>query len=198
MLSLAHALSDGVGRSLVVVCESNRAPTAKAFKLHDKIKVVEVTGRRESGFITPEANGVLLEVIGRTAMPVDFITYTRSLTPTHAAQPAITRFQSPRNAATSDLFAVICIDYTRGGLDWRHRAICRDEGPELSFPVGTSGPALLQIAEAKTVCRRCPAVTECLTWALESGQDAGVWGGMSEDERRALKQRNARTRAQTE
>jgi WhiB family redox-sensing transcriptional regulator len=78
-------------------------------------------------------------------------------------------------------------------MDWRHHAICRDEDPELFFPVGTSGPALLQIAEAKTVCRRCPVVTECLTWALESGQDAGVWGGMSEDERRALKRRT-RTR----
>ena len=82
-------------------------------------------------------------------------------------------------------------------MDWRHRAICRDEDPELFYPVGTSGPALLQIAEAKSVCRRCPVVSECLTWALESGQDAGVWGGMSEDERRALKRRNARTRART-
>lgn len=82
-------------------------------------------------------------------------------------------------------------------MDWRHRAICRDEDPELFFPVGTSGPALLQIAEAKTVCRTCPVVSECLTWALDSGQDAGVWGGMTEDERRALKRRNARTRART-
>ena len=81
--------------------------------------------------------------------------------------------------------------------DWRHRAGCREEKPELFFPVGTSGPALLQIAEAKTVCRRCPVVSECLTWALEGGHDAGVWGGMSEDERRALKRRNARTRART-
>jgi WhiB family redox-sensing transcriptional regulator len=32
-------------------------------------------------------------------------------------------------------------------------------------------------------------MTECLKWALESGQDAGVWGGASEDERRALKRR---------
>jgi hypothetical protein len=37
---------------------------------------------------------------------------------------------------------------------------------KLFFPVGTSGPALRQIAEAKTVCRRCPVVTECLAWAL--------------------------------
>jgi WhiB family redox-sensing transcriptional regulator len=85
----------------------------------------------------------------------------------------------------------------QGTMDWRHRAVCRDEDPELFFPVGNSGPALQQIAEAKAVCRRCPVASECLAWALESGQDAGVWGGMSEDERRALKRRNARTRART-
>jgi WhiB family redox-sensing transcriptional regulator len=82
-------------------------------------------------------------------------------------------------------------------MDWRHRALCRDEDPELFFPIGNSGPALLQIEEAKTVCRRCPVEEMCLQWALESGQDAGVWGGMSEDERRALKRRGARQRART-
>ena len=80
-------------------------------------------------------------------------------------------------------------------MDWRHDAICRDEDPELFFPIGTSGPALLQVEQAKAVCRRCSVVDDCLQWALETGQDAGVWGGMSEDERRALKRRNARTRA---
>jgi WhiB family redox-sensing transcriptional regulator len=74
-------------------------------------------------------------------------------------------------------------------MDWRHRAVCRDEDPELFFPIGTSGPALLQVEQAKAVCRRCSAVDECLQWALESGQDAGVWGGMSEEERRAVKRR---------
>ena len=82
-------------------------------------------------------------------------------------------------------------------MDWRHRAVCRFEDPELFFPIGTSGPALLQIAEAKSVCRRCPVAIQCLIFALESGQDAGVWGGMSEDERRALKRRNDRTRARS-
>ncbi|MFJ4329120.1 WhiB family transcriptional regulator [Streptomyces tricolor] len=81
-------------------------------------------------------------------------------------------------------------------MDWRHRASCRDEDPELFFPIGTTGPALLQIEEAKAVCRkRCPVIEQCLTWALESGQDDGVWGGLSEDERRALKLRAARNRA---
>lgn len=80
-------------------------------------------------------------------------------------------------------------------MDWRHRAVCRDEDPELFFPVGNSGPALAQIAEAKAVCARCPVVNECLEWAIATGQDAGVWGGMSEDERRSLKRRRARQRA---
>lgn len=71
-------------------------------------------------------------------------------------------------------------------MDWRHKAVCRDEDPELFFPVGNSGPALAQIADAKLVCNRCPVTTECLSWALNTGQDSGVWGGMSEDERRAL------------
>ncbi len=77
-------------------------------------------------------------------------------------------------------------------MDWRHRAACRDEDPELFFPVGTSGPALTQVAEAKAVCHRCPVASDCLAWALATGQDAGVWGGMSEEERRALKRRRAR------
>ena len=82
-------------------------------------------------------------------------------------------------------------------MDWRDKAACLTVDPELFFPVGNSGPALNQIAEAKVVCRRCPVVSDCLAWALESGQDAGVWGAMSEDERRALKRRNARARIRT-
>jgi len=75
-------------------------------------------------------------------------------------------------------------------MDWRHRAACRDVDPELFFPIGNTGPAILQIEEAKQVCRRCDVTDACLRWALESGQEAGVWGGMSEDERRALKRRS--------
>lgn len=78
---------------------------------------------------------------------------------------------------------------TVGGRDWRHYSACRDEDPETFFPVGTSGPAVLQVEQAKAICRRCPVVDECLQWALESGQDAGVWGGLSEEERRSVKRR---------
>jgi WhiB family redox-sensing transcriptional regulator len=82
-------------------------------------------------------------------------------------------------------------------VNWRFRGACREEDPELFFPVGNTGPALLRIEDAKKVCRRCEGVDACLRWALEAGQDAGVWGGMSEDERRS-KRRAARSRAATE
>jgi WhiB family redox-sensing transcriptional regulator len=81
---------------------------------------------------------------------------------------------------------------TRDGDDWRYRAACLDEDPELWFPIGNTGPALIQIDNAKAACARCEVQDTCLRWALETGQDYGVWGGMSEDERRALKRRRAR------
>ncbi|GAB7035605.1 WhiB family transcriptional regulator [Streptomyces sp. NPDC021749] len=83
-------------------------------------------------------------------------------------------------------------------MDWRHRARCRDEDPELFFPVGSTGPSLLQIQEAKAVCRQCPVIAECRDWAITSGQDNGIWGGMDEDERRAERRRMARRRARSD
>jgi WhiB family redox-sensing transcriptional regulator len=80
-------------------------------------------------------------------------------------------------------------------MDWRHVAACRDEEPELFFPIGNTGPALAQIEDAKRVCTGCDVREVCLNWAIETGQDAGVWGGLSEDERRSLKRRRARERA---
>ncbi len=78
------------------------------------------------------------------------------------------------------------------GVDWRHRAACRAEDPDLFFPIGTTGLAVLQVEEARSVCRRCPVMDRCGQWALATGQEHGVWGGLSEDERRALKRRAAR------
>lgn len=76
--------------------------------------------------------------------------------------------------------------------DWRHRAACRNEDPELFFPVGNTGPALLWIEDAKRICnQRCPVRDACLLWALDHAE-FGVYGGMSEDERKALKLRTVR------
>ena len=79
-------------------------------------------------------------------------------------------------------------------MTWRNSAACLDEDPELFFPTGNTGPALAQIEEAKAICHRCEVVEPCLAWAIEFGQDSGVWGGLSAEERRALKRRAARAR----
>ncbi len=73
--------------------------------------------------------------------------------------------------------------------DWRELAACRDSEPGLFFPIGTTGPAIEQIDEAKDICEQCSVVEECLNYALETNQEAGVWGGYAEDERRRLRKR---------
>jgi len=77
-------------------------------------------------------------------------------------------------------------------MTWRNQSACLDEEPELFFPIGNTGLALVQIEEGKAVCRRCEVIDACLTWAIQSGQTAGVWGGLSEDERTARRRRDAR------
>jgi len=77
-------------------------------------------------------------------------------------------------------------------MDWRERAACRHEDPELFFPIGVTGPAVAQTAAAKVVCARCPVREPCLDWALETNQGSGVWGGTSEDERRTYRRSLAR------
>lgn len=80
-------------------------------------------------------------------------------------------------------------------MDWRHEAACRDEDPELFFPIGNVGPALLQIDEAKRVCRSCSVADSCLRWAMDTCQESGVWGGMSEDDRRLVRRSAVQVRS---
>jgi len=75
----------------------------------------------------------------------------------------------------------------RNVADWRELAACRHIDPELFFPVGSTGPATDRIEAAKRVCRSCEVIEPCLEFALASNQEAGVWGGTSEDERRRLR-----------
>jgi WhiB family redox-sensing transcriptional regulator len=73
------------------------------------------------------------------------------------------------------------------GEDWRDDAACLHADPDLFFPDGTAGPALRQQDQAKRICRSCPVQQPCLTWALDQAIVSGVWGGTTEDERRALR-----------
>lgn len=82
-----------------------------------------------------------------------------------------------------------------GDTRWQADAECRrDEHPsELWFPIGTAGRAMEQAAEAKAVCRRCPAMDACREWALNV-LEFGVAGGLDENERRAERRRRAAAR----
>ncbi len=73
-------------------------------------------------------------------------------------------------------------------MNWLDQAGCLGQDPELFFPVGSTGPALDQINRAKAVCSGCPVRSKCLQWSLAAHQDHGIWGGMTEDERRAIRQ----------
>ena len=73
--------------------------------------------------------------------------------------------------------------------NWRDEAACRDADTDLFF-----GPAAEFVtarqqreAEAKAICAGCPVRLECLAYALDSGEAYGVWGGATEDERRAMR-----------
>ena len=79
--------------------------------------------------------------------------------------------------------------------DWRDRYACPGVDPELFFPIGTGHVALAQTKLALAICATCAVRGDCLVWALDSGQEFGVWGGLSEDERRSLKRRRARERS---
>jgi WhiB family transcriptional regulator, redox-sensing transcriptional regulator len=70
---------------------------------------------------------------------------------------------------------------------WRDQAACRSTEADLFFPLRRSRGAMEQIRAAKSVCWSCQVRETCLRYALETNQEAGIWGGTSEDERRKLR-----------
>ena len=76
---------------------------------------------------------------------------------------------------------------------WRESAACRYLETDLFFPIGKTGRAVEEIQRAKQVCASCPVQQPCLTFALDTHQGYGIWGGYDEDERRIMlrQRRNA-------
>ncbi|MGW4338592.1 WhiB family transcriptional regulator [Rhodococcus koreensis] len=75
--------------------------------------------------------------------------------------------------------------------DWQLSAACRDADPAVFFhPDNERGePRASRIQAAKRICLRCPVRARCLNYALEAYERHGIWGGYTEDERRALQRR---------
>lgn len=70
---------------------------------------------------------------------------------------------------------------------WREEAACLDVVDEVSF--FPDAEDLAGIARAKAICAACPVSSECLTWAIETNQGEGVWGGHTSKERRSIRRR---------
>jgi WhiB family transcriptional regulator, redox-sensing transcriptional regulator len=71
-------------------------------------------------------------------------------------------------------------------LSWQERALCAQTDPEAFFPEKGGSTR-----EAKRVCLSCDVRGECLEYALANDERFGIWGGLSERERRRLKRRSA-------
>jgi WhiB family transcriptional regulator, redox-sensing transcriptional regulator len=77
--------------------------------------------------------------------------------------------------------------------EWWDLAACRNAEPELFFPISATRASRAAIDRAKQVCAACPVQSQCLSYALHHRQEQGIWGGLTEDERRLLSRRMART-----
>lgn len=69
-----------------------------------------------------------------------------------------------------------------GAFAWQEQALCAQTDPEAFFPEKGGSTR-----EAKRVCHGCTVKTECLEYALANDERFGIWGGLSERERRKLK-----------
>lgn len=73
--------------------------------------------------------------------------------------------------------------------DWQERALCAQTDPEAFFPEKGGSTR-----EAKKICTGCEVKAECLEYALRHGEKFGIWGGMSERERRRIRRQRALVR----
>lgn len=74
-------------------------------------------------------------------------------------------------------------------VGWMDRAACRDADPAAMFPTDNDDGG---IAAAKDTCQGCPVLGQCLGYALDLGERWGVWGGLTYDERKAVRRRERR------
>jgi WhiB family transcriptional regulator, redox-sensing transcriptional regulator len=92
------------------------------------------------------------------------------------------------NPVTSSLAALVAAHRaaSRGERRWQENANCLGVDPDLFFPERGASTR-----EAKSVCRGCEVRVECLEYALAHGEKFGIWGGLSERERRRVRRQRA-------
>ncbi|ASR55030.1 WhiB family transcriptional regulator [Cellulomonas sp. CW35] len=96
--------------------------------------------------------------------------------------PSDAHRQAP--VAASNVLSLFGTPDDDGPMGWQERALCAQTDPEAFFPEKGGSTR-----EAKKVCSGCDVRAECLEYALENDERFGIWGGLSERERRKLKRR---------
>ncbi|MGW5537312.1 WhiB family transcriptional regulator [Streptomyces sp. NPDC004009] len=86
------------------------------------------------------------------------------------------------------VFVVTCTSSgDQAGSDWRDRAACVGEDPEIFFPLSDLMTPGAEASLARAICRRCPVIIDCRTWALDHGEDDGIWGATTAAQRRSIR-----------
>jgi WhiB family redox-sensing transcriptional regulator len=85
---------------------------------------------------------------------------------------------------TGTLGVLVDLFDTEEEPEWQDRALCAQTDPEAFFPEKGGSTR-----EAKRICQGCDVRAECLEYALAHDERFGIWGGLSERERRRLKKR---------
>jgi WhiB family transcriptional regulator, redox-sensing transcriptional regulator len=78
-------------------------------------------------------------------------------------------------------------------MSWYQQARCHRHDPEIFFDTRKRAER-----RAKAICSKCTVQQECLAFALQSGTEFGIWGGLNADERRVLMVRMKRTQEMTD
>ena len=86
------------------------------------------------------------------------------------------------NGVAGNAIALFGLEPEEGELAWQERALCAQTDPESFFPEKGGSTR-----EAKRVCTTCEVRAECLEYALAHDERFGIWGGLSERERRRLR-----------
>jgi WhiB family redox-sensing transcriptional regulator len=91
-------------------------------------------------------------------------------------------YEDAKKAEAEGLVSFDMVMPSAGDLEWQERALCAQTDPEAFFPEKGGSTR-----EAKRVCTTCDVRVDCLEYALKNDERFGIWGGLSERERRRLK-----------
>lgn len=72
--------------------------------------------------------------------------------------------------------------------DWRRRAACIGADGSLFFPEPHEPGYRERLADARSICAGCPVAKPCRRWAIDHPFERGVWGGLTEKQRRSIRQ----------